>query len=596
MQGKINNPPTAFLKSLFNSLPRRRRLQAIPLLGLMLLSSVAELVTIGAVVPFVAVLTHPEQAADLGWLNSATASFGIAPSSDSLLFFAGLFIGLALLSMLLRLVLNYATQRWALMANYDLSVDLYQRMLSQPFLFHCRHNSSELMSALFKTEQVTRSVIQSALQALVAVALSLGIIAALLLIDPLIALSAGLLFALVYLVISALVRLRLKRGGGAIAEMYTSRIQMLQEGLASIRDVMVDGREAQNLERYAALEYRLKKAQAEAQVLSSAPRYLVETLGIVILVVIAIVLIGQSDPPAAALPVVGALALAAQRLLPQAQQLYASWAGITGNRRIVEDVLKFQALARRNLNQRPPAPEGFGFQNAIRFEQVAFRYPDAAAPVLQGLNFEIRAGSRIGIIGETGAGKSTLVDLILGLLEPTEGRVRIDDTVLDESCRRAWQDRLAHVPQALFLADASIAENIALGEHREDIDLERVRQAAAIARLDKVIQGRPEGIWSRVGERGIALSGGQRQRIGIARALYHQPDVLILDEATNALDEATEREVVANLKRHRPELTLIIVTHRTESLRDCDRYIHIENRTATVLEALPGALSGIHRP
>lgn len=554
----------------------------------MLVSSVAELVTIGAVVPFVAVLTHPEQLAELGWLNTLIASFGVELSSSGLLFFSGLFVAMALLSMLLRLVLNYATQRWALMANYDLSVDLYQRMLSQPFLFHCRHNSSELMSVLFKTEQVTRSVIQSALQALVAVALSLGIIGALLLIDPVIALSAGLLFALVYLLISAVVRLRLKRGGGAIAELYTARIRMLQEGLASIRDVLVDGREAQSLERYAALEYRLKKAQAEAAVLSSAPRYLVETLGIVILVAIAIVLIGRSDPPAAALPVIGALALAAQRLLPQAQQLYASWAGITGNRRIVEEVLHFQALPRRDLAMRPPAPEGFGFHRAIRFEQVTFRYPDAAAPVFERLKFEIDKGSRVGIIGETGAGKSTLVDLLLGLLEPTEGRIRIDTTVLDERCRRAWQDRLAHVPQALFLADASIAENIALGEHREDIDLDRAREAATIAQLDEVIEGRPEGLWSRVGERGIALSGGQRQRIGIARALYRRPNLLILDEATNALDEATEQQVVANIKRHRPELTLIIVTHRTESLRDCDRFIQIENRTATVLEAFPG--------
>jgi ATP-binding cassette subfamily B protein len=424
------------------------------------------------------------------------------------------------------------------------------------------------------------------LQALVAIAISVGIVTALILIDPMVALAAGVLFSLIYVLISSLVRARLKRGGGRIAAAQTTRIQMLQEGLGSIRDIIVDGREFDTLHRFATLERSLLRAQAEAQIISSAPRYLVETTGIVILVLLAVILTGQSDP-GAALPTIGALALAAQRLLPQAQQLYGGWASITGNRRIVEDVLKFQALPKRDLLRQHPISNDPGFHRTLRFEGVAFAYPGGATPVLQGIDLSIPRGSRVGVVGETGAGKSTLVDLILGLLQPTEGRILIDDTVLGPINRRAWQDHLAHVPQTLFLADASIAENIALGVPMQEIDLERVRRAASLAMLDRFIRDRPDGLWSRVGERGGTISGGQRQRIGIARALYHAPAVLVLDEATNALDAATEQAVIENLIRERPEITVFMVTHRMESLRDCDLFIRVENGTARVADS-PG--------
>jgi ATP-binding cassette subfamily B protein len=278
---------------------------------------------------------------------------------------------------------------------------------------------------------------------------------------------------------------------------------------------------------------------------------------------------------ATALPVLGALALGAQRLLPALQQSYSAWANITGSYSSLADTLALldQPLP-AELLQTVNAP--LHFENEIRLDAVRFRYTNQGPWVLKGLNLKIPKGARVGFIGSTGCGKSTTLDLLMGLLTATEGELTVDDQPITRTLLGAWQQSIAHVPQSIYLADTTLAENIAFGVPRNSIDLNRVQQAARQAQIADFIERRPEGYQALVGERGISLSGGQRQRIGIARALYKQASVLVFDEATSALDNATERLVMDAIVDLNRNLTVIMVAHRLTTVRHCDFIIHLE--------------------
>jgi len=273
-------------------------------------------------------------------------------------------------------------------------------------------------------------------------------------------------------------------------------------------------------------------------------------------------------------PILGVLALGAQRLVPIMEQMYSSWAGIRGTHASLNGALEL-------LDQ--PLPEhlhhpskDITFDHQIQFTNLSFRYSKETPWVFQNLSFVIKKGESIGIIGETGCGKSTLLDLIMGLLYPSEGSLVIDDCVIDEFTRRAWQKHIAHVPQAIYLADTSIAENIAFGEPKEIINIERVKAAANKAQIHDTIENLPQGYSALVGERGVRLSGGQRQRIGIARALYKEADVIVFDEATSALDNETEESLMQTIESLQGNITILMIAHRLTTLRKCDRILELQ--------------------
>jgi len=276
-----------------------------------------------------------------------------------------------------------------------------------------------------------------------------------------------------------------------------------------------------------------------------------------------------------ALPVLGAMAIGAQRLLPVLQQGYVAWAGIAGSRASLADALDLldQPLPVEALQ---PAPAPLHFQDAIRFDAVRFRYTNGGPWVLDGINLTVPKGARIGFVGSTGSGKSTALDLLMGLLMPTEGELLVDGRPVNGNRLRAWQRTIAHVPQSIYLADTTLAENIAFGVPRDAIDLQRIQQAARQAQIADFIESRPEGYNAFVGERGIRLSGGQRQRIGIARALYKQAGVLVFDEATSALDNATEQSVLDAIEGLSRDLTILLIAHRLTTVRRCDTIVELE--------------------
>lgn len=571
-EGETASIPAA-LRALLRHLSAKRRRMLAPLLALMLVGALAELFTIGALLPFLAAIAAPDDTPVLQALRPLLDLLGASGHRQVLYALTGLFAGAALLAAVLRLLLLWASQKFVYGVSYELGVKLYADTLGQPYSYHTLRNSSEIIASINKVEMVTNHVLSPLMTAAVAAVIAVFIVAGLIVIDPAVALTAGGGFVAIYLAVSFATRRRLQANGVAIARAQGDRVRAMQEGLGGIRDVLIDRSQPVFVEAYECAERAFRDARARNALFAHAPRFLVEGAGTVLIALVAVGVAGRPGGILAAIPVLGALALGAQRLLPLIQQVYNGWASAMGNRQNLADVVALLARGAPEAGE-PAAP--LPFREAIALSGVGYAYAGGRGRALSGIDLVIERGARIGIAGRTGSGKSTLMDILIGLLEPTEGEIRVDGVRLSAENRAAWQRNIAHVPQAIFLADASIAENIAFGVKREAIDRERVRRAAEQAELADVVAALPEGYDTYVGERGIRLSGGQRQRIGIARALYKQASVLIFDEATSALDTETESAVMTAIDRLDRNLTILIIAHRLSTLEGCDRVVRLD--------------------
>ena len=394
-------------------------------------------------------------------------------------------------------------------------------------------------------------------------------------------LSHRAVFSSVWL-LSITAKKELRLNGQLRAKAASQQLKALQEGLGSIRDVLLDGSQYTFLYAFQNADRPQRQLTARGDFLNAFPRYAVEALGLVAISLLAGILVLQRGSGSAAIPLLGALALGAQRLLPALQMIYSSWASLRAYNASMQSVLDM-------LNQPMPlvvnAVKPLSLTEAIRLEGVHFRYELDQSEVLRGLDLEIRRGERIGLIGSTGSGKSTTVDLLMGLLAPTSGRLLVDGENLHDSQHPerlvAWRGAIAHVPQSIYLADSSIAENIAFGVPREQIDMTRVKQAASQAQISSFIESSLDGYETFVGERGIRLSGGQRQRIGMARALYKNAQVLVLDEATSALDIGTENALMDAVNDLSSDLTIVMIAHRLSTIQSCDRVIRLSKGTVS---------------
>ena len=566
------------------SRPRRRQLHA--LLALMFVAAIAELATIGSVLPFLGLLTDPEGLGRLPWPADRLAL--LASASDPLLVAGLLFAAVAIAAAIIRLRLAWSIQDFAYSLGHELLIDMQRRILLQPYAFHIERNSSSLITAMDKVEMLIFDVLLPTLQALVSGVLAAFIFAALVYIDPFTALAAAAAFAAVYVVVSKFASAPLARNSDAIASSYDERLKIAQESLGGIRDVIIDNSHAAYLDSFERVDRRLNRARSSTAFIASAPRFIIEALGMAIVTAIAVAVSQRSGGLAAAIPILGAIALGAQRLLPLTHQVYAGWSNAAGQRSILGQVVELLELpveAAATAPRQAPLP----LKDRISVEQVSFAYPNRRSSAVDEISFDIPRGSSLALVGETGSGKSTLADIIMGLLEPGSGRVSIDGVALGRGNVRRWQAAIAHVPQAIFLADSSIAHNIALSAGEEALDMGRVVEASTRAQLHEFVASLPDGYDTRIGERGIRLSGGQRQRLGIARAIYKQAPVLVLDEATSALDEATEAAVIDSLASlGAAGRTIIIIAHRASTIARCDRIARLHK--GRLVES--GAVSG----
>lgn len=554
----------------------RRRYWFIFLVGLILLSAFAEVMTLGAILPFIAVLAAPEKALQYPGVAEFARALDITTSDQLVMPLTATFCIAAVIAGLMRIIVMWLSTRLTFASGADLSIEIYRRALYQPYKVHVARSSNEMISGITaKVGHTTLGVLFPLLTVISSSVLLVAITTALVIINPLVAILAAGGFGTGYVLITWFSQRRLNLNSQLIADEHTRVVKALQEGLGGIRDVLLDGTQAVYCEVYRQAEQRWRLAHGENVFIGNSPRFVMEALGIVLIALLAVGISRQPGGVAEALPVLGALALGAQRLLPVLQQGYAAWASIAGSIASFEDTIELldQPLP-KEASQPRPAP--LLLRNEIRFEHVRFRYGTDGPWVLDDLDLVIPRGVRMGFVGSTGSGKSTLMDLLMGLLSPSEGRILVDGAELSNERIRAWQQTIAHVPQSIFLADTTIAENIAFGVRRKDIDLERVRMAARQAQIAQFIESKTGGYDAAVGERGVQLSGGQRQRIGIARALYKKASVLVLDEATSALDNVTEQFVIDAITGLERDLTILIIAHRLTTVQHCDSIVELE--------------------
>ena len=556
--------------------PRRRRQFALTLLVAMT-SAVIEMISLGSVLPFIAALVDPDALLDNDIVSRFATPFGITTGNQLILPLTIIFIGLALLAGVVRLGVMWLNVRFSVAAGCDITAEVYRRTLHQPYIVHVSRGTSEVISGILdKASLVSGGVLQPVQTIISATVMVLAVTTTLVLASPLAAIGTLGVFGSSYGIITWLSRRRLTQNGALIAAQETRVLKNLQEGLGGVRDVLLDGSQSIFLESFKSVDRSLRRAIGNNLFVSNSPRSVMEAFGMVIIALLAFLLSGREGGLVTVLPFLGALALGGQRILPAIQHIYGGWAALVGNKYRLAEVVDL-------LNQPLPAdPQQYetaprALTSEVKFTDVRFRYSSEGPWVIDGINFAIPAGIHLGIVGETGCGKTTFVDLLMGLLEPQVGVVMIDGEELFGERRQSWQRSIAHVPQEIFLADASFAENIAFGLNQNGLDRERVVDAARRAQLAEFIESRPKGYDERVGERGVRLSGGQRQRIGIARAFYRAPSVLVLDEATSALDALTEQEVIKAIGDDDCSRTVVIVAHRVTTVRHCDQIIEFSS-------------------
>jgi ATP-binding cassette subfamily B protein len=568
--------PSLLLK-LWSHFEVKRRIQFVGLAFLMIVASFAELLSVGSIMPFLAAVASPEKLFATGVMQPIIALFQIE-NSTQLVFYSACFFGFgAILAGAIRLFLLWMSSDVSFAAGADLSTEIFRKTIYQPYEVHISRNSSEIISAIaMKANIVTYRIINPILAIISAFVMFLIMLLALLFVNPWVGISIVGIFSFIYAGIIFFTRKKLFSAGERIGKGSDNVIKVLQESLGGIRDVLLDRTQEVFIKIYKQADISLRMAEASNQFIGQSPRFLIEALGMIVIAFIAFHTLSDAGGVLGGLPFLGAIALGAQRLLPILQQAYFGWASIKGSQASLADLINLLDQPMPALLEQSSSGR-VNFSNAIYLDNISFRHSTDTPWILKDANLEIPKGSRVGIIGSTGSGKSTLLDILMGLLTPTEGRLRIDDVPLSKKNLFLWQSKLAHVPQTIFLSDASIASNIAFGTPLLDINYQRIRNVASLAQISEVIESWTMGYDTQVGERGVRLSGGQRQRIGIARALYKNSEIILFDEATSALDVETERSVMGCIDQISRELTIIIVAHRVSTLHGCDYIYELKN-------------------
>ena len=562
---------------LYNNIRRHRRVQLVLLLFLMLVASFAEILSLGSVIPFLSVLVQPEKLFTQPYMQPFINFFNLKNSFELILPLTFLFCFSALIAGATRISLLWVSTRVSFGIGADFSNDIYSRTLHQPYLVHCARNSSEIINGIAnKSNAVIYNIIVPMLTILSSALMLIFISVTLYILHPFIFISTLIGFGSIYGLLITITRKQLLRDGVKISRESTNLIKSLQEGLGGIRDVILDGSQKTFINIYSKADLTMRRSQGNAFFISQFPRFGMESLGLVFIAILAFTLVQQNENFNDIIPILGVLVLAAQRLLPIMQQLYASWASIRSGQSSLIDTLDL-------LEQQITPPSVKEKNNQLKFNKdivlnkVSFKYDIKGDLSIKDINLVLKKGSRIGFIGETGSGKSTLTDIVMGLLPPTSGAIEVDGIQISDKNLHLWQALIAHVPQTIYLADSSIEENIAFGVPNGLIDKEKVYESAKKAKIDKIIQSWPLKYETVVGERGVRLSGGQRQRIGIARALYKNAQLIIFDEATSSLDNSTEEAVMEAIDGLSEDLTILIIAHRITTLKKCDFIFELQS-------------------
>lgn len=563
------------LIELHSLLTRRQRKKLHRLQILVVLMAIAELASVVSIGPFMAVIGDTSQLHGDGILGQIYQFSGLSDTKTFLLW-AGIAVLLSLtIAAGISIFTVWCLSIYGARVGAELSTRLYSHYMHQPWLFHTSGTSSQLTNRIAQEcSRVTNGIINPFMQMNARLVMAGLMSIAILIFNPGVAIAGLAVFLVAYLIMYRIVRRRLTINGKTISVSQSMRFKMMGEGFGGIKDTLVLGRQELFTKRFEEASESLAQAQGKNQVYSQLPRFVMELVafGSVILLILYL-LAAHKGNLGTILPLLSVYALAGFKLLPAFQQIYSSLSMIKGNMGAFEGLKKDLIESADNdfcPEYSKTSKEIINPKDKINLNNVYFFYEGKTVPALKNLNAEIGVNQVVGIVGASGSGKSTAIDILLGLITPSKGELLIDGKPLSGNGLRAWQNSLGFVPQSIFLADASIRENIAFGLPPELVDEKRVKQAASMAHLEELLLNLENGLDTKVGERGVQLSGGQRQRIGIARALYHDPSVLILDEATSALDGITEKLVMDAIHDFAGKKTIILIAHRLSTVKQCN--------------------------
>ena len=566
-------------KSIWNNLQKKRKIQIILLLFLMAISSIAELLSLAALLPFLAIVSEPERIWRIDIIKLFADFFKIDSTNDLLLYFSLIFGVLSIISTVIKLSNVWLNKKIVASLASDLSIKALKNTLNQPYETHIQTNSSKIISGLSTHLDNTQYLMNFGLQLVTSFFVSIGILGGIFLASWKIALISGFFIGGSYLLIISKTKKILVRNSKFITNAINIQTKNLQEALGAIRDIILHDHQKTFIKIYASNDHPRRSLQASNQYFQQFPKSILESLTILFGTFCCVIFVSNSADKTEIITTLGTLTLGAQKLLPACQQIYSSWVGIKSNVSSAEVLLGLLEQNTRIVKKTSKISH-LDFKKSIELKNLNFSY-DNGRLILDSINLRIKKGEIIGIIGKTGSGKSTLVDLIIGLLKPNNGKIEIDgrDIYFENSEDKivSWRKNISHIPQSIFLRDATIYENIAFGIEKQKINKSKVRKVAELACIKSFIENELGSYNKYVGEKGIKLSGGQLQRIGIARALYKESSLLVMDEATSSLDSDTEKKIINSIINLKNKPTIIMIAHKYNTLLNCNRIIQIEN-------------------
>ncbi|MFA5448036.1 MAG: ABC transporter ATP-binding protein [Sphaerochaeta sp.] len=567
--------------------PREARL-FYALLVASILTGLLQAMSVVSLLPFIQTVMEPSAIHEPGLINTLYGTFEFSSDVSFLIFLGVVVLALILISGIASSITTWLQYRFVWGNNYTISRRLLANYLNQPYEFFMNRSSADFTkNILDEVNAFSQQYMLRYVDLITGIAITVSVVGMMVVVEPTVTLVGMVIIGGAYGLIFTAFRNMLKKIGSERLTTNRLRFTAVSEAFGGIKDVKLLGNEEYFLDGYSQPAEKYASLIAKSGLVSTMPKYLFETVAFGCMVALTLFILSKGEDISGTIPLIAVFAFAAYRILPQLQTVYSALtqtkfydATLENIKNELDGALGLDGDMALDLKEMDSLP----FENVAELRKVSYWHPNVERETLLDLNISIPRRQSIGIVGATGAGKTTLVDVILGLLVPQEGEMWVDDTLVDDNNRRMWQNNLGYVPQFIYLSDCSVTRNIAFGIPDEHIDMDRVRKAARIARIDEFVENElPDGYETLVGERGIRLSGGQRQRVGIARALYRDPEVLVLDEATSSLDGLTEQAFISALEDLSGAKTLIVVAHRFNTIKDCD-HIYVLDKGRIVAE------------
>ena len=556
---------------------QRKRFYALQIL--VLLMAVMEIVGVASIIPFMALVCDMDQLQQDTIIAQVYQASNITSESQFVSLLGFVVLIMLIISAIISMLTTWMQSMLANKIGSEIADRLYTYYLMQDWLFHASGSSAQLTKKIaVETQRVTGHILIPLMYLNARIVLVLLMIISIFIYEPKVAIIGFSTFTIAYLFLFTVVRMRLQTNGRTISKVNEERFRLMNEAFGGIKDVLLLGRDSDFISRFNQSGVELAYSQGNNGALINVPRYFMELIAFGSMIAIVLYLIAYYDGDMGIiLPILSVYALASVKLLPAFQNIYASIASIKSHSAAFESIHEDLANSTEAKLRALKSEKSYLYpKQQISLENITFAYPGIEDPALNQLNISIPANSVIGIVGPSGSGKSTLIDILLGLIKPQEGKLKVDNIVIDAKNCRSWQNSIGFVAQSIFLSEGTIAENVAFGIPEDQINLEQVHQALKLAHLDELLQSLAKGVHTKVGERGVQLSGGQRQRVGIARALYYEAEVLVFDEATSSLDGITEKMIMEAIHDFSGQKTIIMIAHRLKTVQKCDQIFFID--------------------